>query len=246
MDRLISAPELATQLGTTLPRIHRAVRNGLIQPVPSSSRRLRFTADAIAVLRLRWGWTPIHVPGHMDGADRGAHTREEMLALAALSRRPLGLRSARAVARVAGISPTTASRVLAVLAEQGLVTHTSVRVVEGTVRDITIWTVLWRSPAWRRLAGIVGQIVLPTAPPTPSGNPVPARLWHLFWDTDPRALRLDRHGPYIIDRVLRANDLEALAWMTRTAEAGSLRRASKRRGLTVQQRHLATLIAESR
>lgn len=168
------------------------------------------------------------------------------MALAALSRRPLGLRSARAVARVAGISPTTAGRALAALTERGVVTRVSVRVTEGTIRDISVWTIVWRSPEWQRVAGTVGLTVLPTGPPERPSNRVPARLWHLFWDTDPRALRLDRNGAYIVDRVLRANDLPALSWMARTVDADSLRKAAARRGLGEPQRRLARLIADSR
>ena len=116
-----------------------------------------------------------------------------MLVLVALGRRPFGLRSARAVARAAGVSPTTAGRSLRRLVEQGYVAQETVRVAEGEVRDVTVWTVRWDGAAWLRIAETIGDAVLPAStaePPRQTGDGLPRRLAHLFWNED-----LDSPGP---------------------------------------------------
>jgi len=42
---------------------------------------------------------------------------------------------------------------------------------------------------------------------------VPARFYHLFWDTDPRKLDTHKHAHYIIERVLEYGDLAAFFWI---------------------------------
>jgi hypothetical protein len=238
MDSTLSTAELASRLGSSVPRVHRAVAAGLIDPIPSNGgRALRFSTAAVDQLRAVWGYAPV-VPGL---------TREQVLVLAVLARRPLGVRSARVVARAAGISPTTAGTALRHLEEAGYVTHTTVRTVEGRVVDLPVWSIGWRSERWWEVASLVEAAILPAHPSRPSRRPrkVPSRLWHLFWDTDPSTLDPDGHGVYIADRILRSTDNEALAWLATAVSPEALRSAARRRGLSRGQRRLALTLANA-
>ncbi len=236
MDTTIGTAELARTLGSAVPRVHRAVARGLVQPLPSDGRHgLRFDPAAVDRLRAAWGYAP-PVPGL---------TREQVLVLAVLVRRPLGVRSARIVARAAGISPTTASAALHRLEEAGYVQHRAVRTVEARVVDLPVWTIDWRSERWWQVAAQVETAILPARRSRPRGRRtrVPARLWHLFWDTDPAQLDPVRHGVYIADRILQSTDNQALAWLAAAVPPEALRSVARRRGLTRGQQRLAAALA---
>ncbi len=51
-------------------------------------------------------------------------------------------------------------------------------------------------------------------------NAVPKEYDALFWDADPRRLRLRPHARYIIERVLEMGGLDAAAWLQRTYPTG--------------------------
>lgn len=170
----------------------------------------------------------------------------DLRVLAALARRPFGLRSGRAVARQAGLSPTTASRALLHLAERGIVTHDTEQVAEGSVRDSGIWKIRWRSKSWVDLAATVGTVELPASPGAPRHtSQVPSRLAHVFWNEDVRALDIDRHGVLIADRILRSDDPEALAWMASVLPAEAIRRATASRALDRRRARLGSVLADS-
>src|SRR5215469_1819732 len=104
----VSASELARELRTSVPRVVRAAQrlgfdhrhgHGRLALSPEQAQKLR------AVL------------GRHQTAPGLSGT--ETSVLAALARSPLGLTSARAVARKAGLSPTAASHALARLDQQG-------------------------------------------------------------------------------------------------------------------------------
>jgi DNA-binding transcriptional ArsR family regulator len=109
------------------------------------------TSAGLASLRDKLGAVPL-VPGM---------SREEVLVAAALARRPLGLRSVRAVASTAGISPTTASKVLRVLLDAGLVTRRRERAIEGRGLDVDVWYPALTAPAWLSIDDAVRHTVLP-------------------------------------------------------------------------------------
>ena len=227
---------MADELGTSVPRVLRAARRGRVGIIRRGNRTL-FSPEAVAELRSRWGRTPA-VPGFR---------ASDLRVLAALARRPFGLRSARAVARQAGLSPTAASRTLRRLAERGLVAHTIEPVAEGTVRDAGAWRIRWRSPGWPDLAVEVAGVELP-APPRRvrrSGR-VAARLAHVFWNEDLRALDIDRHGVLIAGRILRSEDPEALAWMASVVPAEAIRSAAAGRGLDRRRARLGEVLAAAR
>ena len=186
---LLTSGQVARELSTTVPRVLRAVRGGGIPTVRRGNRFL-FDAAGVKALRQRLGATP-RIPGL---------TREDVLVLAALGRRPFGLGSVRAVARASGVSPTTAGRSLRRLVDQGYVARETVRVAEGKARDVTVWTERWAAPSWLRVAAKAGQVLLPAESPAParaSGRGLPARLGHLFWNETPQSLDLDRHATWL-------------------------------------------------
>jgi DNA-binding transcriptional ArsR family regulator len=234
MDRHYTSGEAARALGTSVPRVLRAARRGAV-PTVSRGNRTMFLPEAVEQLRRRWGWAP-PIPGLR---------REEVMALAALSRRPLGLASARALGRAAGLSPTTAAHVLRRLHEAGYVDRSVVSVVEGRVRRLPVWTVRFGSPEWLVVAGRVGATVLPLPPRRDRPRRVPRRLGHLFWNEDLDRLRLDRHASLVAGRILRADDPEGLAWAREGLPPGALEAASRSRGLDPRRARLGMLLARS-
>jgi DNA-binding Lrp family transcriptional regulator len=141
-----------------------------------------------------------------------------VLVLAALGRRPLGLRSNRAVARAAGVSPTAAGRALRRLAERGYVAHETARVTEGEVRDVPVWSVRWTGPAWLGVAATVGQATL-------------------------AAVDVERDAALLADRVLRSEDPEAHVWMMQELPASAILRATRSRNLDPRRASLGRLLA---
>ncbi len=221
MDTSRTAAEVARLLGTSVPRVHRAAAEGLI-PVSHDARgRLRIDHAGVVALRARGGHAP-----QVEGL-----TREQAFVLAALGRRPFGLRSARAVARAAGVSPTTATRALSVLLAAGTVERRTDRVAEGRPRDVTVWTVRWSSPGWLAVAPTMGRVVVPTSKPPRPQCRVPRRFGHLFWNADLATLDVSEHGRYVADRILRGDDPQALAWMAEHVAPADVLAAARGRGL---------------
>jgi DNA-binding Lrp family transcriptional regulator len=240
MDSLMTTRQLAERLGTSVPRMHRAVKAGVIAPASRGARgRLLFDQIAEDTLRARWGITP-PVAGL---------TRSEALVLAALARWPFGLRSARAVARQAGLSPTVAARVLTRLRERGLVRQRHLLVAEGHAREVENWSIEWRSPEWWRLAAAVDRIYPPTFAGTRKAIPrqprrVPRRFWHLFWDVNPESIDLRRHADYVVARVLEFGDRNALAWLVVALPAEAFRSVARKSDrLPPEVRRLADVLA---
>jgi len=127
-----------------------------------------------------------------------------------LSRAPLGLVSARAVARRAGISPTAADHALGELRCGGLVRGRSTTVAAGRAREVELLEPSWDA-RWWSLAATLSKVRSPQRPVT-SADRVPGRLRHLFWNTAPEQLDVQRAGGSIARRLLRTGDLEGLAW----------------------------------
>jgi DNA-binding transcriptional ArsR family regulator len=163
--------------------------------------------------------------------------------LAALGRRPFGLRSARAVARVAGVSPTTATQALAVLLAGGLVERRTDCVAEGEPRDVTVWTVRWSTPEWLAVATTMGRVVLPMRGLSRRQLRVPRRLSHLFWNADLTTLDVSEHGRYVADRILRSDDSQALAWLAAHVAADDILAATGGRGMDPRAAALGRLLA---
>lgn len=229
-----SAAQLARELGTNTPRLLRAVRRLGLDPARGERGALRLTSADALLLADELG-IAVAVPGLR---------RSQVLALAALARAPMGLRSARAVARASGLSPTAAGIALGELLDLGLAETRQQTVAEGRARTVEITYPNLAAPRWPDLAPLLAQVVLrPVVPPVP--RRVPARLAHLFWNAPPGQIDLAVHGPYIARRVLRDGDTQALAWAAQALTAADWTEAGRARGLAPRQRALAANLAAS-
>ncbi len=232
MDSRRSATAVARELGTSVPRVVRAARRlGL----DNRSGRERFALNENAVRKLR------------DELGRNEHlagmTRPQVAVLAALSRSPLGIPSARALALRAGISPTTASQAVRSLLDLGLIKQRPEVIASGRPRHVLMLRANREHPRWWELAPCLRHV---SAPRTQRENRVPVRLHHLFWNTNPVQLEVARGGSYIARRLLRTLDPAGLAWGAQNLRAEDWRQAAHARGLNPATRALAhNLAAES-
>ncbi len=150
-----STNEIAESLGVSVPTIHRAALRLNLEPRRGTKRILQLSEKGAQALLEHLGKAP-----KLDG-----FTREELFILHVLQKRPFGLRSARAVARCAGISPSTASDALRELEQRGIVKHRCVTVAEGHAKQIEVWT-LRIDPNW--MTDDLAALIRSVAPPTPS------------------------------------------------------------------------------
>jgi DNA-binding MarR family transcriptional regulator len=236
MDSTMSAAALARELGTSLPRVVRAIeRLGL--DTRQANGRMQLQVTDVGRLREELGVSPPRIPGL---------TPTEIKVLAALARAPLGLTSARTVAERAGVSPTTASRTIESLREQGLVTVERRTLPAGRAHTVKLVRVDYGSPHWQRLAGAIAHVQPRARRPRTSGPRVPPRLGHLFWNTAPSQLDTERAGGYIARRLLTVGDPEGLAWGAANLSVEDWRHAAHTRGISPRRRALALNYAASR
>jgi len=235
MDALVSASQAARQLGTSVPRITRAIQTLKLDVARDPGGRLRLRPRELTQLKRHLGSTP-----PVSGL-----SRTEVKTLAALARAPRGLVSDRAVAARAGASPTAAGRALRSLVELGLVSHEPQVIAAGSAREFPVYRLKASNPDWLAIA----QVVLRTTPvpdQPPRAKRVPPRLHHLFWNTAPGQLDVATHGGYIARRLLTSGDGEGLAWGRAHLASSDWKHAAKARGLEPDQRALAHNLAASR
>jgi len=236
MDTRWTSGEVARSLGTSVARVLRAVPGLSELPSFTAGGHVRFTLAQVKELTSLLGTAP-------EGTER---SREELFVLAALIRRPLGLRSTRAVAAAAGVSPTTATKLLFSLEKEGLVMQVEERVIEGRPVLVKVWKVNRASSDLRALRPGL-RLVRPPRPRRPrrsTSDRLPRRLWHNFWNADPAALRLSRDGTYIAGRLLNSNDPQSLAWLLTEMNPETIVAASQMRGVDPARKALAQAAAE--
>ena len=233
---LTSARQAALKLGTSIPRVKRALLRAGIEPAKRAGGRVGLTPDQLEALRRQLGDTP-------DVADL---TRSEALALAALARAPFGLTSVRATAERAGLSPTAAGRAVDSLRERGLVTVERRILPAGHARMVDLIRVDFSSPDWQELAGAVAGVRPRTREDKGPSRRVPRRLGHLFWNTAPAQLDIDRAGGYIARRLLTTGEPEGLAWGAANLSSEDWRHAACTRGISPRRRALALNFAAAR
>ena len=153
----MSGAQLARELGTSVPRIARAVErldidarqaNGRLALTPSQARRVR---------------RALGVSPSLAGL-----SRPRVRVLAALRSAPFGLVSARAVARRSGLSPTTVTSALKGLLEDGLVTRTEEVLAAGSARKASIWRANLTHPRWAEIDPVLAEVRGPECRTTPS------------------------------------------------------------------------------
>ncbi len=233
----MSAAALARELGTSLPRVVRAIERLGIDARQDNGRMRLGPAD-VTLLRNELGVSPARVCGLIP---------TQVSVLAALARAPLGLASARTVAERAGVSPTAAGRAIASLRSQGLILVEPRTLPAGRARTVQLIRLDYRSPRWQDLAGTIAR-AQPQARRRRQATDtrVPARLRHLFWNTAPSQLDTRRAGGYIARRLLTVSDPEGLAWGAANLSHADWRHASRARGLSPQRRALAMNYAAAR
>ena len=101
------------------------------------------------------------------------------------------------------------------------------------------------APEWPELAPRLAGIARPRRGRVTRERRVPHYLEHLFWNTAPSQLELDRAGGYIARRLIQTGDLDGLAWGAENLDANAWREAAKARGLRPEQRALAGNLAEA-
>jgi hypothetical protein len=182
-------------------------------------------------LSLERGAVPAPVLAHF--------SRTSALILKALSQKPLGVASARTLARLACVAPATATGDLRKLSEAGLVTN-----ADG------VWQIAWTSRMWQAVAQMLGKVKLPFHQPFGVRSPkyVPQRFWPLFQDVNPHSFEIDGHETLIISRILNSNDLVALSWMAKTFPPSRISQAvgALRRDLRSDREQLAEVLSRSR
>lgn len=212
----VTAPELAKTLGVSLPAAHHALDK---VGVPRTGRGRVRTVDArtASTILASRGATP-----------RSARTGAELRVLAALSFSPLGLRSFRAVAEKAGVSPTTASRLVTRLADEGYAVQREVKVASARARREKRWfadSTRW-SPDVR---AAVRATRLRHRSPRQSN--LPPDLQYLFWNAEPSALDARKNGSYMAARLLTAPDIRAWQWALTNIPRDAVETAVSRRGV---------------
>jgi DNA-binding MarR family transcriptional regulator len=229
----ISAAALARDIGTSTPRVVRAIERLGIS-ARQDNGRMRIDSRDAERLRAELGPT---VPGV------AGLSRTEVMVLAALARAPLGLASVRAVAERAGVSPTTASRAVRSLRSQGIVTVRRRDLAAGRAREVELVRLDYSSPRWQALADEMARATPGRAGRAGAGTRVPHRLRHLFWNTAPSQLDSARAGGYIARRLISTGDPEGLAWGVQHLSATDWRHAARTRGLSPERRALALNLA---
>jgi len=228
-----SAADVARDLHTSTPRVVRAAKHLGIDA--GANGRLALTRGSVERLMAELGRTP----------SIAGLSAIEVKVLAALSRAPFGLSSARVVAAQAGISPTAASKALKTLEQKDLVRRKATAIAAGRARTVELLHANRRAERWLEIAPTLAQ-VLPAKRDRPTQQAVPRRLEHLFWNTAPTQLDLSRGGPYIARRLLSTMDLDGLAWGARNLRPADWKQAVRARGLDKHVRVLAHNLADDR
>lgn len=231
----ISASEAARRLGTSLPRVQRAIERLGLEVDRGRGGRVLVSESQLERLRSELGVVP-----SIDGL-----SRVETQVLAALARAPRGLATLRAVARRGGVSPTAATGALRSLVDRGLVRREREWVAAGRARELELVRANVTAPGWAALAPRLAAVRLPAGRHAPRPSRLPARLRHLFWNADPSRLDLDKHGGYVAERLISSHDLDGLAWGARALTARDWEQAARNRGLSAEERALARNLARS-
>ena len=229
----ISAREAARRIGTSVPRVTRAIDRSGMRVRRGPNGRVRLTEPQFERLRAVLG-TDAEVPGL---------SRTQARVLAALARSPRGLGSARAVAARAGVSPTAASTSVSELERRGLVNRERTWIAAGKAREVDLLSANVTAPEWPELASRLAVIERPRRGKVARPRRVPRYLQHLFWNTAPSQLDVDRAGGYIARRLIQTGDLDGLAWGAEYLDANAWREAARTRGLRPEQRALANNLA---
>jgi hypothetical protein len=227
-----SASAVARMLGTSTPRVIRAIHHLRMAVSKPASGAFAITATQLDKLRAELG-EPIAV----------GLTRVQARVLAALARSPRGLASIRSVARRAGVSPTAAGRALDSLIEAGLARAENQTLALGQATRVLVYSAVVDHPRWHELAPALAAVSLPPLPDQVSAQIVPFYLRHLFWNAAKSQLDVTTSAPFIAKRLLSTGDLDGLAWGATHLPPEAWERAARSRGISPRDRALANNLA---
>ena len=223
----------ARALGTSAPRVRRAVDRLGMPVARTGSGVFRLTSGQVGELARELGDTP----------PVRDLSQVETRVLAALSRSPRGVASVREAARRAGVSPTAAGRALARLTSDDLIDETPMMIAQGHAAEATVYRVRFGSPQWLALAPVIARVRLPARRERPQAKRVPPHLLHLFWNAAPAQLDVASSAPFIARRLITSFDPDGLAWGTVNLPASAWEHAAATRGLEPARRALAHNLA---
>ena len=173
--------------------------------------------------------------------------------LRALSRAPLGLEGVGSVAYAAGLEAAEAAEACTALRARGLLTVEEQVVPGVTAHPVEVWQANVLHPEWGQVSRRSPEAAPrnTSEPPVPAGRSaaagrVPDRVAHLFWNAPLHELTVSGHAAYIAGRVLRSDDVQALAWAAQALPAEAWGQAAQLRGLDPSRRALARNVAASR
>ena len=150
----------------------------------------------------------------------------EMCVLAAVSRRPRGLRGVSAVAFVTGLPPADVASALGGLEDRGLVTtDPETGAPPAASPDRTVWR-LAAGDAWFSIADAVRTVELPEPPAAPIPERLPERFAKLFWWGDPALIELPRDAAFVAEHLLTHHDIDAWAWALEVLPTEALERVA--------------------
>lgn len=219
---------LASRLGVSLPKAHREL-DKIGAPKSSSGVPRQVPQGAYTTISDSIGATPV-IPKGL--------TREAILVLAAIAREPLGAVSARAIATKAGVSPTTASKIVQKLSREGLIEQRSRMEARGTAQLVTRWHLTSFRDWPPEVADAVKKARLPKPKYTVARGRLPSRFHHLFWSVDPNKLRLPDDAEYVAHRMLTSDSFEAIRWAITSLPKSAIDRALAIRGVDGPTRNL--------
>ena len=229
-SKAISARQAARDLGTSAPRVLRAIEQLGLSVDSTTSASAQITPAQLRRLRVHLGSTPGNAP----------LPRVQIKLLAALDQSPRGVVSVRALAERAGVSPTAAAGHLAELRALDLVRAERRWVAEGRARQRVVISLNDSADEWQAVAPYVRAVELPA--PTAQrelARRVAPRLDHLFWNVATSQKDVATAGPIIARRLIETADLDGLAWGLDALSRADWEHAARTRGLSPAMRAMA-------
>lgn len=219
MDTMMTR-DLVQHLGVSLPTVHRMLdREGVPRTGRGIPRRV-----------------PIRVYRHLLRRHTPLLSRHQVLVLGAVRSRIHGVGSAREIARLVKISPSTAGKILRQLMDSGLIVHRMVNTMwAGAVVQRSKYQIDLAHRDWLAIRPVVDQVEI-TQAPIKKSRTIPKQFWHLFWNATPAELRTDQHGVYIARRMLTADDLDPALWALANISADDITEAVRGRGMDKKTR----------
>lgn len=223
MDSTLSPSEVADRIGAPVTRVLSWCRRGLVEAARDARGRWRLPPTTVGRLTALHGAVPPPFPA--------GYARTELLVMAALVRAPRGFPSARSVASRVGTSPTTASNTLQQLEEASLVLRVrEPRLWRGRAVERDIWYANLHSDELERVLPYLHGVTLPHVA-APTSGPLPAHLWQLVWNAEPRDIDIARDAAYLAHRSMTLADPEGIGWAVATLPADAFDRALSMRGV---------------